>query len=538
MDILKASAAKTRHSLNPNFSVLVECYFVLGLERRLRKYERIRDIMNSWDRDQQNSLLILPCVNSVGDEDLDLGNVPRTEEPPTGFCMQMYHSSRPGKWNKRWVTLLDNGQMFAAKSEDSKPSDKESLVMCHLTDFDIYAPKESELKKTLKPPKRFCFAIKSQQRTVVFANGENFVHFFSTDDTSLATRFYDGVHAWRSWYLVNRMVDIERRNKVPQLDVEVSPNRSTKSSRTSKTSGAERPSTDETTQGNEPLMNVNQFRMSKMVIPESNPANLHRSSTTKTVTATTRVNALRQAAAPRQQEQQEFTATGLLGDDYDKRKQAEAVESPPVEAGKDEGPFVSTPTLLNGGVIQAGSRPTTAVKTEPEEEPRSWFPSATEHTARERSKSVSGPQQRRPSTAIPAQISARAPRDRQPAPLLNFTEDFPQPPRLRDTQRGASAPRPKPGQPLINYASGGTAQQPRNAAPPKAAPPRRGMPPSTLRGRIVTGSGTGAPRSALPPPPPVPAGSSRSRGQPPPAGQRMLQRGDGSPARRPRTSGI
>ncbi|KAG5920655.1 hypothetical protein E4U42_006140, partial [Claviceps africana] len=218
MDIVTATVEMTRHQLTPATCVIIECYTVLGLERRLRRYERIRDVMNSWDRDLQNSLLIMSCDATKDDEPhLEIESVPRTEEPPCGFSMPMHHSSKPGKWNKRWVTLLDNGQIYAAKSADAQPCDKDSSVLCHLTDFDIYTPKESEMRRHLRPPNRLCYAIKSQQKTVVFPNGENFVHFFSTEDAEQAAFFYEKVHAWRSWYMVNRMVHLgEKKDKPPQ----------------------------------------------------------------------------------------------------------------------------------------------------------------------------------------------------------------------------------------------------------------------------------------------------------------------------------
>ncbi|RSM15368.1 hypothetical protein CEP52_000931 [Fusarium oligoseptatum] len=136
MDILYSTANLTTHDINPKESVIIECYVELGLERRLRRYERIRDVMNSWDRDQQNSLLVVTNDISGGsDADLDIDSVPRTPTAPPGFTLQMYHSSRPGKWNKRWITLLESGQMYSSKKPDSKPADKDSTVLCHLSDF-------------------------------------------------------------------------------------------------------------------------------------------------------------------------------------------------------------------------------------------------------------------------------------------------------------------------------------------------------------------------------------------------------------------
>lgn len=527
IDILNSTASMTRHHISPTTSIIVECYFVLGLERRVRRYESIRDIMNSWDRDQQNSLLVMPCDGPKSDQDLDLSTVPRTEEPPSGFSLQMHHSSRPGKWNKRWVTLLDNGQIYAAKSANVQPSDKESVVLCHLTDFDIYAPKESELRRSLKPPKQFCYAIKSQQKTVVFPDGENFVHFFSLDDPQQAARFYEKVHGWRSWYLVNRMVDLERRNKVPQIELKAaqgnsSPKKSIKSGKSGEhASGAE---DEEEVEDDEPLMNVNDFRMSKIVINQNNaikadascnsnttPLNIntnidttlnkslslrskppHRSNTTKAKSSAPMV-----PQTVQEQEEPEFSSRGLLGDAYDKRKQNEASSNSPTTVSRVDGPFTAAPSLLNGGIPNPSE--------EKDEEPKSWFPSATEHTAavRTRSKSIHTPehpqmQRRRPATAGtsgPSHHHAPASRrERHPAPLLSFAKDFPEPPRFRNGPQQGMRQRTQNGQPLINFAGGGP--PPSRMVPRLPSDARRPLPP---RGSSVNaGAGPTSPTSRSP----------------------------------------
>ncbi|KJZ75023.1 hypothetical protein HIM_05509 [Hirsutella minnesotensis 3608] len=390
--IVQSAAKMTNHVVTPTTCVVIECYFMLGLERRLRRYERVRDVLNSWDNDEQNSLIILPCDSPKEERGLDMESVPRTEESPPGFCLQLYHSARPGKWHKRWVTLMDGGQMFASKRPEAGPADKDSTVLCHLSDFDIYMPKESEMRRNLKPPKKFCYAIKSQQKTFVFPNGENFVHFFCTDDAKVASRFHDVVHGWRSWYLVNRMVNLARKDKPPQiaynlLQVSKSPKNSSK--------GVEKSpqvSIDEMSyKSEEPLMDVKGFKVPEgPFIVETPPAKrlLKESSGQK-------------ASAPPLPDvdgkQREFAAGGLLGDAYDKRKQEEVANT---------------------------------------------------HTRVDEDK-----QQGRPATA---DAGAHLRRDKHPhhhQPLLSFGKDFPEPPRFRDGH--GHGPRHASGQPLINFATGG-----------------------------------------------------------------------------------
>ncbi|KAG8163499.1 hypothetical protein KVR01_006796 [Diaporthe batatas] len=223
VDILfQASESITQH-INTASSLVYECYTQLGLERRLRRYERICDVLNSWDHDAQNLLLIVPSGHSDGDKDLDISSVPTTLEPPPGFFLQLHHSSRPGKWSKRWITLLDDGQMISSKKGESS-GDKSAQWLCHLSEYDIYTLMSKSasstdafgrqgaagVTKNLKPPKKFVYALKLQQKTIS-SDSANFVHFFCTDDPSIANRFTARVHSWRSWYMVKSRREAQRK---------------------------------------------------------------------------------------------------------------------------------------------------------------------------------------------------------------------------------------------------------------------------------------------------------------------------------------
>ncbi|KAK5993441.1 hypothetical protein PT974_06872 [Cladobotryum mycophilum] len=505
VDILKMTARMTRHDLDFDTTVIIECFIVLGLERKLRRYERIRDVMNSWDRDNENSLLITAAEATDNLKELELAGVPRTDEPVSGFTLQLYHSSRPGKWTKRFVTLLTTGQMFAAKRAECTISDKDSTSLCHLSDFDIYKPKESETKRNLKPPKRFCYAIKSQQKTVVFPNGENYVHFFSTDDVELADRFYELVHGWRSWYLVNRQVKLRTKEKPPQLTFNFDLSRPATSSGVS----VMVPET--------PLLSAGSF------MDESDFTKAIEESTKKLALEAQRNKSLAKrkpstvSVAPTVRSEREFAPEGLLGQAYEKRKEevvAEAKEEA-TKTDKEESPFTEGPNLLNGLASPVKEKEPEVEKPEVPEA-RSWFPSAAEHSARVRSPSIHQP--RRPVTA---DASAQPPRKEAPAPLLNF----PEPPRSRDGPRGpASAPgsrqghglRPPAGSPLINYATGGPpGMPPKSLGPP---PPGGPPPPPSVRGRSRSTAGPisngrrGPPPEDLPPMPPMgPHGSNGPR---------------------------
>jgi len=194
-DLLNSASVIMSQPINPRTSVLVETYYPLGLERPLRRYERIRDVMNSWDSDTQNYLMILPpseCA-AVGLEQKDA-----PEEQPSHIILNLYHSQKPGKWEKHWMILKEDGQVTAS----IKQNDGNAANAFHMSDFDVYMPSRKQMKK-LKPPKKICFAIKSQERSIMFESTENFVHFFATNDKAIADQWYNAAQAWRSWYLVN-----------------------------------------------------------------------------------------------------------------------------------------------------------------------------------------------------------------------------------------------------------------------------------------------------------------------------------------------
>lgn len=198
LDIIRSAADHLAESIDPNSTVLLESFKHLGLERPLRRYEHVRDVLNSWDNDMQNTLVIKPSPTGGRDDLLDLHSVSNSQPVDTSACI--HYSQRPGHWDKRWVTLRSDGQVLLAKREGG-----EAANICHVSDFDIYTPTARQLAKRIRPPRKICFAVKSQQKSSMFLSTANFVHFFSTSDKTLAASWYKAVLEWRSWYLVNVM---------------------------------------------------------------------------------------------------------------------------------------------------------------------------------------------------------------------------------------------------------------------------------------------------------------------------------------------
>jgi hypothetical protein len=174
-----------------------ELFIKVSITRPLRNYEYVRDVMNSWDADSQNDLTIIDSeLDGIDQDDLLAYKVSDTR--PEGMSCFIQYSSRPGKWSKRYLTLRPDGQLVMAKNEKTKEKDQENILT--MTDYDIYSVTQKKLAK-VKPPKKICLAVKSLQKSNIFADESQYVHFFCTNDRNTATLFYKALQRWRSWYL-------------------------------------------------------------------------------------------------------------------------------------------------------------------------------------------------------------------------------------------------------------------------------------------------------------------------------------------------
>ena len=196
-ELLAAAEEHLGAKLMAGSMMLVESFEQLGLERPLRWYEHVRNVLNSWDTDLQNKLLLEASSAALDGQDLGVRHAP--QEQPGDTSVSVYHSQKPGHWGKRWVTLRSDGQVLVAKENGA-----EARNICHMSDFDVYFPTARQAKR-LRSPKKHCFAVKSQQKSAMFLSTENFVHFFATKDREVADAWYRALQGWRSWYLVHEM---------------------------------------------------------------------------------------------------------------------------------------------------------------------------------------------------------------------------------------------------------------------------------------------------------------------------------------------
>ncbi|OQE23780.1 hypothetical protein PENSTE_c008G02374 [Penicillium steckii] len=326
-DLLQAAVRELSKDIDPEKFILIESFHQVGLERSLRRYERVRDIMNSWAHDEDNRLVIVPPSSMDALAQLDSQDVPT--EKPCELTVHLYHSQRPGKWDKRYVTLRPDGQISIAKKENSK----DSTCICHLSDFDIYCPSARAMAKEIKPPKKICFAIKSQQKSSMFLSTEKFVHFFSSNDRAVADKWFRVVQRWRSWYLVNQLGAAEQTQSETVL-----PTRSGTQKRSQKPRKASpdaplldltdseptRPSRTSTDRSRPSTAKDGVSRKKTLREHTSPPSSLPQGLKLDTTTSFREADdePLVQGVRPEDVEAATFSPTGLLGRTYTHRRQA------------------------------------------------------------------------------------------------------------------------------------------------------------------------------------------------------------------------
>ncbi|KAM3068947.1 hypothetical protein ACMFMG_004123 [Clarireedia jacksonii] len=445
-ELLNSAANIMTANIDPRTAVLLESYTQLGLERRIRRYEHVRDIMNSWDRDTQNALLIEDSDSPSHDKDLEATSVPK--EAPGDVTVYLYHSCRPGKWNKRYITLLSSGQVYISKKPGAAMSDKDSTNICHLSDFDIYTPTPHELRKNLKPPKKNCYAVKSQQKTSMFISTENFVHFFCSDDERVAHEWYSAVQTWRSWYLVHKKGEGQKKETktVKEIVAKVPSRPGTNRGPTHrvKVSVDESPYTIGTFS---PLLDMNRFDKSSETEesedekPKQVPFHMRNISTVAPLPSP-RQDRSRPPVSyrPPPGDEDEFSSHGLLGRTYSERQKAQKERENSLKNGSFPDTFLTNPatsTLTPNYHSSAAQQPSRSM--------------SMRSTTKRPSETHSQPQSRNNSLAGAGRNNSLSTRVK-PKPLLDFTPQFVEAPQWNKKGKGHGVDAPE-GVKLVEVAT-------------------------------------------------------------------------------------
>ncbi|KZV63480.1 hypothetical protein PENSPDRAFT_589789 [Peniophora sp. CONT] len=136
----------------------------LGMERPLRPFESVNDVLKSWDKGQmKNVFLAKKCALA---DTLSARNLP-SALPRRGAYVD--YEVKRGSWKKRWLELREQGLWLAKKD-----TGKDEVFLCSISSFDAYT-----VTRPAKSPKPFTFAVKSTDNLTFFENVADYVHVFS-----------------------------------------------------------------------------------------------------------------------------------------------------------------------------------------------------------------------------------------------------------------------------------------------------------------------------------------------------------------------
>lgn len=174
--------------------ILMESWQTLGLQRQIRHFELLSDVVNTWDPENKQCQLRIEKI-CWGYTNLPLKDFPM-EEPSSGLTQLLYFNKLEKKWTRRWVKL-GNGSIRMAKKD--KPLDKDFTQTIGLDSFDVYYfanplfPHEK-----LKCPTKYCFALKSQHQQSLFGKDSVYCHYFAADNEAQMSEWYSLIRDFKS----------------------------------------------------------------------------------------------------------------------------------------------------------------------------------------------------------------------------------------------------------------------------------------------------------------------------------------------------
>ncbi|KAI9193381.1 uncharacterized protein BJ171DRAFT_587490 [Polychytrium aggregatum] len=170
-----------RSNLDPLLGwTLFEICNDFGVERPLRDWEIVSDVVSSWDSSNSVNAIVLK-VYGLRDTLLPesiIGRYPKVQ----GW---VHLEIKPGKWQRRFLSLKDGGVSYFKDGESGS-----QVFLCSLGAFDVY----TLCKKRNRAPTNFCFALKSTSSISFFENKDDYIKFVCVDRED---RLFDWVMSLR-----------------------------------------------------------------------------------------------------------------------------------------------------------------------------------------------------------------------------------------------------------------------------------------------------------------------------------------------------
>lgn len=284
--------------------VLLECWPSLGLQRQVRPFEHVSDVLSTWD---DGSSAHVKVAKEIWNSSVAMPSSFPREEPASGEAIFYYYVTADRKWQKRTLSL-SNGSLRIIKKD--RPQDKEVVQNITLDFFDIYTFQEVfKPWKGLKSPTKLVFALKSQHKQSLFGKNSVFAHYFAVDNEEYFTHWFAMIRDAKSRLIA------EKKGIAPWLnEPEDKPDSEGDKSATSPDSP--------TKNRNFPQPLISQQELAQ---PPPTASDLQRSKSLGRAKSTRRPggsNRAVSATAPKMPEP--FSASGLLGGDYEEKRRLAA----------------------------------------------------------------------------------------------------------------------------------------------------------------------------------------------------------------------
>jgi len=156
-----------------------------GMERPIRHFEVVSDVINSWDKNKSVNLLVAkktPLATLLH---------PSAVPSSSPVCSTYVEwESKPRKWTKRWLELREQSLWLSKKDNG-----KDETFLCSLANFDAYL-----VTRIHKSPKPYVFAVKSTDSLSFFENSADYVHVFCCSEKD-GQRWLEAVLLARSYFI-------------------------------------------------------------------------------------------------------------------------------------------------------------------------------------------------------------------------------------------------------------------------------------------------------------------------------------------------
>ncbi|KAF9911661.1 hypothetical protein EC991_002779 [Linnemannia zychae] len=177
------------------------------IERPLRDFEVILDVMKTWEADKDNKMI---CKSFPARNELTAQEVIRLVGPAgqEGFVRPhgwVHIEMKKSKWVKRYLHITDTAVYH---SKDAKFNGESML--CLLRNFDVYAVQIPRKKA----PTKFGFALKSSDKIHLFETPEDdYIHYICTDSGESLREWLAGLRAAKGMFMYHANPEMIREGQ-------------------------------------------------------------------------------------------------------------------------------------------------------------------------------------------------------------------------------------------------------------------------------------------------------------------------------------